>query len=333
MSPRHASTSLARVAGGLIVTAAIAFGAASCCTCAIGAPKEARTGKKQFFYSAGAFAVGGTITQINDKPPAEPLLVQGATVLPFSGGKGVGRIEKGFEYGPVESPDAKWVITVGAASAEVSGAQDGDCYVATVTNTVTDLNVLGRIEAARLVMEAESRHCLNGGGRETRFRVVRATFDKLKIDGVLLRPELTKSFGAGPTFAELVSGQQAERDRGQRERATALSAAAAAVDARLPEPFGGLSLDRRLLLTSIFAPVGQDKLDDLQMANKHPEAGPYRLLADNGIHVPDLGNVYFGRCLVDRDKRETVMLHLELGSPVKGPIDIGGEFGNGSPFP
>jgi len=341
MSPRHSPTPpawlagrcLGRLASGLTVATALAFGVASGCSSASGAPTEKSPEKAQFFYSAGAFAVGGAITQINGKPPAEPLLVQAATLLPPSGGKGVGRIEKAFQYGPVETKDAKWVITVGSASAEVNGTQDGDCHVTTVTNTITDLNVLGRIEAARLVIEAESRHCLKGSARETRFHVVRATFDGLRIDGVLLQPELAKSFAGAQTFSELAAGQQAAYERSQREHAAAGGTSVAAADGRRPGPSDGMSLDRRLLLTSIFAPVGEGQLNDLQKANKHPEAGRYRLLADNGIHVPDLGNVHFGRCLVDRNKRETVMLHLELGSPVKGPIDIGGEYGNGVDYP
>jgi hypothetical protein len=339
MMPGTPSTRLAlsgrgRVTGGLLVGALVVL-AIGCCHCQVGAepPGKGSREAKTFFYSAGAFAVGGTIADIQGRAPAEPLLVQAATMLAPSGGKGVGRIEKGFQYGRLEKGDAPWVISVGSARTEVTGSQDRDCYITTVTNTITDLNVLGRIEAAQLVMEAESRHCLHGGQRDTRFHVTKATFDGLKIDGVRLQPELARSFGAGRTFSDLVAEQKAGHMRGRREQVVTRGVAATSEAAQEPEPFGGLSSDRRLLLTSIFSPVGEDQIEDLQRANKHREAGAYRLLADNGIHVPDLGNVYFGRCLINQDKRETVLLHLELGSPVRGPIDIGGEFGNGVGYP
>ena len=333
MSTRQPSAPLISLAS-LTITGAIAFGTAACCTCTKSPQGPPPNVKRQFFYSAGAFAVGGTLTDIQGHgAPSEPLLVQAATLLPPAGGKGVGRIENGFRYGAVDTPEAKWVIVIDSAETSVTGQQVDGCYVTTATSKIDGLNVLGRLKAKQIETTLVTRRCLEDG-RGARFRTLSADFTGLTIDGVEIKPVRMASFGEELSASELIA--KPTTDRGPLfDVAGAPDAIESALARRPAEQEVRALLGDRLLLASIVAPVSQDKtlLARLTDANPYPKEGRPEFVPGNGIHIPNFGKVYFGRALITGSKHETIMLHLDLGSPVKGPIDIGGDFGNGFPYP
>jgi hypothetical protein len=333
-SPRPHAQGLRRsvwVAGGLLLAGALVTATVVCSRGPEGRGGQASGNppkvQKQFFYHAGALAVGGTVRRLVDGPPSEALLGQGAVVLPPSGGKGVADV-KGFSYGDPKRNDA---IRVVSAHSEVTGVRkEGACYETTSHSILGGIEILGRLKASEAEVQLLTVHCLDRG-EDTTFRTQTARFKDLTIDNVPIEVRPVAAFEQGQTLADLIA-----QHRSPRGRLLDFDGRPAEFDSPLPprrsDRAGHPVFEDRLFMTSLFERVGEKELAELERGNTDPKRH-FALLPGNGIYIPNFGKVYFGRMMISRSRREAALLHLEMGSPMQADLDLGFEFGNGVEFP
>lgn len=286
--------------------------------------------KKQFLHHAGALAVGGTVRRLIDAPPRVPLFGQGAVVLPPSGGQGVADV-KDFRYGDPQDPRKKDVIRVGSAHSEVAGMRKEDsCYETTSQSVLGNIDVLGRLKAKQAEVRLLTVHCLERG-EDTKFRLLTARIEGLTIDGVPIEVHPLIEFEKDQTLGDLIA-----RHKTPGGRLTGYDGRPTEFDSDLPPRRSDKGrhpvFEDRLLMTSVFEKVGEKELPILERGNQDPKRH-FELLPGNGIYVPNFGKIYFGRTLISRGKRETTVLHLELGSPMEASLDLGFDYGNGVEYP
>ncbi len=292
------------------------------------APAPKTEVKRQFFYNGGAAAVGGVIRRIGRGAPEAPLMTQAPALLTRSGGKSFSEI-KDFRYGQVEREDRKIdVLRVGHALSDVEGTRnEKGCYVTRVKSVVEDLSVLDRLKAKVVAVELETTHCLEDG-RDAVFRNLRCEIADLTIDGVPVSTPCNDYFSQGRTLAEVMADHRAGKGTllgpdGARLAFPRLMAA------RRPAP---AAYEDRAVLTSLFPKIGEKELPELEKGNKYKDRH-FERLDGNGIYIPHFGKVYFGPVLMKRAERHVTMLHLALGSPVEGDVDVGSDYGDGSGYP
>ncbi len=144
-----------------------------------------KAGERPFSYMATAVVFGGQMTE----PHADLLDVQGATVLPPSGGHGSARVAN-YRYGQIDKRRYVQIVSIGSANSEVFGSQKDGSYETLTTVTVEDLSIADdRVKAGLIVAQLISIR--TPGTKEPPFRHTTSTIKGLYIDDqeIVLDPD------------------------------------------------------------------------------------------------------------------------------------------------
>jgi hypothetical protein len=281
--------------------------------------------ESQFFYNAGAYALGGITTLVDKVPVSNPLVTQGATMLSRSGGQSVAEV-KDFHY----NDRRKDLIVIGSAKSTVSGVQgEKGCRVTTTESVVNDLAVDGRLKVSSMTLRTEARQCPESR-YENAFKTT-GSIQGLTLDGVAVAVASIDRFSKEQSLRSIVVDHQKAAGWMLGPDDKVISFTSLLPDRTWQGP--SAVYEDRIVLTSVFDKVGMKELPELEKANPHKDIGKYVLLPGNGIYVPDFGKVYFGQILINRLERRASLLHFKLGSPFDVEMDAGGESSNGSEYP
>jgi len=144
------------------------------------------------------------------RSPGRAAAGAGSDAAAACGRQGRRQDREGLPDGPVDTPEAKWVIGIDSAETSVTGQQVDGCYVTTATSKIDGLNVLGRLKAKQIETTFVTRRCLEDG-RGARFRTLSADFTGLTIDGVEIKPVRMASFGEELSASELIAKPTTDR--------------------------------------------------------------------------------------------------------------------------
>jgi hypothetical protein len=301
---------------------------------------EAKTAaKRQFFYHGGAYVVGGSLYRVDHRPPTDALGVHGATMVPFSGGKGRSELVD-FGYPASKDPKARRLVRIGRATTDVEGRSeppneaghnaDTKFHITTVTTVIEGLELADKVKVGRMRLQLATRRS-SAEGSEASF-TSSAEMSGLTIGGVTLPVVFKTQHATDQSLASMVEKHQkgAGWMVGPDDAPYSFTSLFTGRRSAEKSPI----LEDRLVLTSLFERVGNQTLVE-EMTTKNPgkDKGPFLLLPGNGIHIPDFANVYFGQLLISRNEHRATLLHLEFGSPDGGDADVCAEYGNGYGYP
>jgi hypothetical protein len=293
-----------------------------------------------FFHHADTSVLGGHFTH----PVNEALPVQVPLSLAPSGGTGKASTDHFSFHG---------LISFTSAKSEVSGTYDATKKIwrTEAKVTIKGLNIRGRVTAKLIVSQMVTEHPEVAGEYEPSVTLAGSTIEGLKIDGkpftVNLDPNFLKNqptlplpakksgapkrrpLIANKNFLSVVKKQYVDIVR-EHKGALAKGTAASTDDN------GNVSgwVANRYPSASVSAKINQRGAVLCSMVKTikgtFPGAGA---VYGNIVEVPNLGRLFFGEILVDRNTHRLIMLRAELGSTASGNASAGTASIEGRPWP
>lgn len=275
--------------------------------------------KRDFYFDAGASALGGTLI----KPQNRPIPSQASVSLPAAGGVATAR---------TEAFNLEGIVSCAATSTSVLGVKnpDGSAGVL-VTAVVERLNLLDVVTAHLLVAKIAIDIPANAGPR--RVSVVGSHIDGLRLGGVEVRPRFVGELrlpkpDVNGTLANLTWEDFERVGRLQADELLDCDGARDCSDAKdwLEGRFGWMRTAQGrdgcpYSLSSLFHTV--TAVDDVI---------PGRVFG-HVIELPAFGRIFLGEVVASPDIVQLTMLRAELGCAVSGSASAASANGNGNRVP
>jgi hypothetical protein len=267
---------------------------------------------ERFLYDASVVGASGRITL----PFDEIIPIQASLALPESGGFGSANVER-FSFRDILSFESAQALVSASYSAR------GNAYDAVATVTITGLNIMGMVTAARVVARLASSHPADPEKGHS-ITPLGSYFENLRIAGYPVDADL-----ATDTFTKFDSDAKVRKAYRENQ------------DGFLEE-FDTLTLTRRKDvpedLRQFFPWLGraghsiEESHGVVACSLVRGLRGLPRELEPVGhvIRVPGFGIVRLAEFKMTGTDRRVSMLEIDLGSTPVGKLSIGGAQGNGS---
>jgi hypothetical protein len=275
--------------------------------------------KHDFYFDAGANALGGTLIE----PQTRPIPSQASVSLPAAGGVATAR---------TEAFNLEGIISCAATSTGVLGVKnpDGSARLL-VTAVVEGLNLLDVVTARLLVAKIAIDIPATAGPR--RLSLVGSQIDGLRLGGVEARPRFVSELrlpkpDVNGTMPNLTWEDFERVGRSQADALLCCDGARDCSDAKdwLEGRFGWMTTGRGrdgcpYSLSSLFHTV--TAVDDVI---------PGRVFG-HVIELPAFGRIFLGEIVASPDIVQLTMLRAELGCAVSGSASAASVNGNGNRVP
>ncbi|HWB83386.1 MAG TPA: choice-of-anchor P family protein [Bryobacteraceae bacterium] len=268
--------------------------------------------KSRFHYHAQAVGLAGHITF----PFDQVIDVQAPSALPTSGGR-CNAHKESFNLGDI--------VSHSAAHTQTSGNYDEnlDAYVTVATATVENYNLRNILKVKKIVAQLTSTYPA-GKGDEPSISPKGSYFEGLEIAGRAIELESHVD-----TYMRLDTRQKLREHykNNQQFRASLDQATFMGGHESLPENVRGYFPWSRQRSTGEL-PENRGTAIVPLFVIKNASAPGFEVYG-NVVYVHDFGRIHLGELVIGPYERRLTMVHVDLGSPVKGSLTAASVGGNG----
>ena len=294
-----------------------------------------------FFHHADVSVLGGHFTD-----PAGVVPVQGSLSLSPSGGEGEVQAEH-FSFHNL--------ISFTRGHSTVSGNYDKGLWITEATVTIEDLRILDRVSIKKLVSSMTTKHPEAPGEYEPSVSLEGSTIEGMRIDGVEIKVNLDGEFLKNEPNLPVSSARRPLLESAdfcgkvkkqyentvEMHRAALLRGAASKRDDEkdvtewVSKRYAALDVDAKMgergaVLCSIVKSIDIPK----PSKSTNTPAPKFRVTPyGNIVEVEDLGRLFLGEIMLDRNTHRLIMLRAELGSSTNGSASAGSTSIEGRTWP
>ncbi len=268
---------------------------------------------RTFYYHADANPLGGSISA----PFESVISTQASTSVSQAGGHAHDSVGE-FRVGHVVSISRAW-SEIYATSHHTDGS-----WVSQVTAVVEDLNVLDIVRAKRMISRLTVRHPHTGYHPFIEFSGCQ--YESVTINGATVTPTLDLARYARPFKRDEILQESWLHHKGLVGEAVAHSKLVTDAEGApewLAPRYGWVAdekkrSDRGHIVCSLVREIG----------GTEPKSSFGHVL-----HVPGVGNLFFGELQVTQGAFGLTMLRIEMGCLAEGTVGFATAHSNGAPYP